>query len=79
MIKVDIKFGRRALPIVSQVRDAGYVVPTGSLQLIAIEHMEVSAAMLSDLYRLRILDRQDRDAARVRIEAKVRKLRLNKR
>ena len=76
MLDVNIKFGRRALPIVSQVRDAGYVVPeaNGVLQI-----MQNASSAIDALYERRILDAQDRDAARVRIEAKVRKLRLNKR
>ena len=60
----------------SQVRDAGYVVPeaNGALQI-----MQNASSVIDALYERRILDRKDRDAARVRIEARVRKLRLKKR
>ena len=79
MLNVNIKFGRRALSALTQVRVAGYVIPAGSPQERTLEDMRDASAKVDSLYAKRVLDRQDRDAARVRIEAKVRKLRLKKR
>ena len=79
MLNVNIKFGKRALPIITQLRKAGYVIPIDSPQERTILEMFFAEALLISLYRMKLLNKQDVDAARVRIEAKVRKLRLKKR
>lgn len=76
MLDVTIKFGARAHDLIDQVRMAGYVVPDTKAQ--RFYDLDAAAVVLAICYRLRVIDKQDVDAARVRIKTMVRKMKLKR-